>query len=189
MGHLKDYMDFSRKTSVREMSAARADYIECNGERDHGMLMSHDNGFKLHENIICDSYEEAIRKIESLDNGWYDDHGVLYKSYKGKNKTMENLEAKRAQLRKDRREYIENNGIHNRTSETISCPKCKSRLALAYFRGNECPLCRTDLRSETVLKRIESFDTRIKETEKKYKEAEKKQKYELRWLVKIEFHV
>ena len=189
MGHMIDYMSFKKDTSEKTMYKVRADFIEDNGEREHGMLISHDSGFRLHRDIICESYDDAVDKIRQLDNGWYDDHGVLYKEYKGKSKTMESLLEKRNKVLADRREYIKDNDIHNRTSETIACPKCKSRLALAYFRGNECPLCRTDLRSNTVQKRIEAFDAKIKDIDKKYKEAEKKQKYDLRWLVKIEFHV
>lgn len=188
MGHYLDYMSFPKNTKESEMYKARMDCIEDNGERENGHLLSHDSGFKLH-NIVCDSYDEAVEKINSLDNGWYDDHGVMYKSYKGQSKAMVSNRDKVKEVRIKKNEYIEANDIHNRTSETITCPKCKSRLNLSYVRGNNCPLCRTDLRSNTVLKRIEAFDSKIKELDKKYAEFEKKQKYEVMWLVKLEFHV
>ena len=193
MGHLIHYMDFPYKTSRKEMCRERAIFVEDNGARDGGHLMSSDSGFKLHENIICDSYDDAIEKIQQLDNGWYDDHGVLYRSYQNvkKTKQMLALKEKRQEVLQKASEYKKANDIHNRKSETITCPKCKSRLALAYFCGNNCPLCRTSLLSDTVKNRINAFDTKVKEIDKKYAAEEKKMKdkAELRWLVKLEIHV
>lgn len=192
MGHSVIYQTFPENTKPETMYAERAMYIEDNGERNRGILMSNDSGFKLH-NVICDSYDEAVEKIAEYDNGWYDDHGVkFYNLAEVKpTKQMENLRARRRELLEKKQEYIGQNGIQKRTSDTIKCPKCGSRLALAYMNGNHCPLCETDLRSNTVLNKIKWYDEKIKECDKKYAELEKKQKSKAKiyWLVKLEFHV
>lgn len=33
----------------------------------------------IHKDIICKNYDEACKKIEELDTGWYSDHAVRYK--------------------------------------------------------------------------------------------------------------
>lgn len=193
MGHFVTYMEFSKKATRADMFAARARVLEDNGERDNGYLLSSDSGFKLHSNTIYNSREEAREAIAALDNGWYDDHGVLFRDYSKvkPTKAMISLMDKISEIYDKKAEYIKKNDVHNRTSDTITCPKCKSRLSLAYLNGNICPLCRTDLRSDTVKNRIKAFDSKIKECEKKYAELEKKQddKAEIKWLVKLEFHV
>ena len=188
MGHLIQYMSFSKNATKEEMYGARSVFIEDNGERDNGCLMSRDNGFTLH-NIICESYDEAVEKINQLDRGFYDDHGVMYKAYRGESKAMVTSRDKVRETRDKKAAYIKANRIQNRTSDTITCPKCRSRLNLGYLEGQTCPLCRTDLRSNTVQSRIKAFDSKIKELDRKYEELEKKQKYEVRWLVKLEIHM
>lgn len=195
MGHAIYYMDFPKETSKEAMFRARAGRIEAEGDRDpaDGYLLASDNGFKLHPEMILDSYDEAIERINGLDCGWYDDHGVLYRSYSNVKPSKAYEQASEA-LEKTiaaRKDYVEKNDIHNRKSSSVTCPECGSRLTLSYLRGNGCPLCKTDLRSETVQNRIKSFDKKISDLNKKCSELEKKQagKAELRWLVKLEFHV
>lgn len=53
----------------------------------------------------------------------------------------------------------------------MTCHKCGSRLSLDYLKGNICPLCETDLRSDTILGRLKSFDERIAQTKKQYRQA------------------
>lgn len=191
MGHLIEYMDFPKKASKEDIFRSRAEFIEDNGDRDRGHLLSHDNGFTLHKDILCDTCDEAIEKIDSLDRGWYDDHGVLYKDYSkaGNSKAMQAMLDKRREIGKKKAEYISENHVKSRKSESVTCPKCKSRLTISYLGSDYCPLCRTDLRSDTVKNRIKSFDNRMAECDKKYEELMKKRKYEERWLVKLEIHV
>ena len=193
MGHYVGYQDFSERATKSEMFAMRAMLIEREGERDtDGTLMSSDNGFTLH-NIVCGSYEEAVEKIAEYDNGWYDDHGVKYYDYSGvrPTKQMLDLDKRISDMEKKKSEYIDENRVQNRKSETVRCPECGSRLAIGYLNTQYCPLCRTDLRSETVRNKIQWFDRKIRELNKKRSELEKKQKSKasVRWLVKIEFHV
>lgn len=188
--HYVTYMEFPENTTKDKMYAERSLVIAENGDYDcEGTLMSEDNGFILHPNTVCASRDDARECIRQLDNGWYDDHGVKFTIAKP-TKAMENLKSRIENMRSEKRTYIENHHIANRKSDTITCPKCKSRLSLAYMKGDSCPLCHTDLRSNTVLNRIDKYDKDIANKEKQYREMERKckEKAETRWLVKLEFH-
>ena len=50
----------------------------------------------------------------------------------------------------------------------ITCPKCSSRLSLDYLNGNERPLCETNLRSDTILGQLKSFEECIAQAKKQY---------------------
>ena len=178
MGHEIIYQEFSKKATKEQISAER-------GSRDV-------QGFTLH-NIVCDNYEEAVNKINEYDRGFYDDHGVMYYDYTNvkPTKAMENLMQRKRVLLGKKKEYIDAHRIHSRKSKTMTCPKCGSKLTLESFMGDYCPVCRRDLRSETVRERIAQFNKKIEECDMKYVELEKKQKSkaEIKWLVKLEWHV
>ena len=188
--HYVTYMEFPENATAREMAEERALVIEENGDYDcGGELLSDDSGFKLHPEIVCPSREDAEERIKQLDRGWYDDHGVKF-TIANPTKAMENLKTRIGDMRSKKRAYIESHHITNRKADTITCPKCGSRLNLAYMKSDFCPLCRTDLRSQTVLSHIEKYDKDIADKEKQYREMERKckKKVETRWLVKLVFH-
>lgn len=59
----------------------------------------------------------------------------------------------------------------SRKSKYVTCEQCGSKLnveCLRLKRTCACPLCRNDLRSETVLNRIKAYDEKIKELRGKY---------------------
>ena len=83
-------------------------------------------------------------------------------------------------------------------SEFLGCKNCGSRLAVKYLRGNQCPLCRADLRPKTTLDRLRTMEENIVELIKQVddlsraenaKAAERAKKCETFWLVRIEYHV
>ena len=193
MGHYRTYQSFPRTASRKDIYEARSLVIEDEGARQHGHLLSSDNGFTLHDSMIYDSWEEAKEAIDRFDNGWYDDHGVLYRDYSSikPTKQMVALTDKKREWRDKRAAYAKDNDIHNRKSGSISCPNCKSRLTLSFFTGNNCPVCGTELRSDTVMHRLSAFTAKIRDCDAKRAELEKKQKEkaEVKWLVKLEFHV
>lgn len=193
MGHYITYMSFPRKTTRTEIFAARARVIENDGERDGGVLLSSDNGFKLHDGRIFDTYDEAEAEINRLDKGWYDDHGVLYRDYSKvkPTKAMETVRAQIATTKDKRREYINSHQPNRVKAEFIGCHNCGSKIAKKYLRSSNCPICNHTLLPKSTQDRITAFDKKIKELENRYADAEKKQKEkaEVKWLVKLEFHV
>ena len=193
MGHMITYMDFPRNATTKQMIAEREMYIADNGDYECSNLLSSDNGFKLHESIICDSWDEAVRKIDSMDNGWYDDHGVLYRSYSKCKPTKAMLDIQERISKNDAaRVEFEKSHMPNRVkAEYIGCPTCGSKIAKKYLMGVNCPVCHKDLRPKSTLDRIKGYKAKGKELEQKYAELEKKMsgKAEVRWCVKLEFHV
>lgn len=152
-----------------------------------------------HNDKIYDTEEEAREAIERFDNGWYDDHAVLFHDASGiakKTKKIETLENRINNETAKKKAYIEQNAITNRKSASITCPTCNSRITLSYYRGTHfCPVCRGELYSSTVLVRLKKFDEKIDELTKELKKAEREQakknaaKAPVKWLVKYEYHV
>lgn len=75
MGHCVGYLEFRKsKTSPRqilkELNTFAYDPQETEGY--HGDL-------KFHELPVYKNREEAEKAIKRLDNGWYDDHAVVFK--------------------------------------------------------------------------------------------------------------
>ena len=67
----------------------------------------------------------------------------------------------------------------------VSCPKCGSKINKDYISYDRCPLCKTDLRSETTKKTIARYRDNIIQLKKQIKDEEQKQKDKLpvRYLV------
>lgn len=76
----------------------------------------------IHKDKVYKDYNEALAAIEGYDNGWYDDHVVMYYglSDEGRKKIQEWNEKRDA--------YIEAHSIHKRTSKYIGCAGCGSKL-------------------------------------------------------------
>jgi len=187
--HEIKYMEFSRNTTEKEMARARARIVNRNS--DWGSRGEEYGNFKLHQ-VICDSYDDAVEKIRQYDEGWYDDHGVLFRDY-GKVKPTKQMEAIKSQIsdtRQKRQEFIDAHLPNRVKAELIGCQHCGSKIAKAYLRGAYCPVCHKDLRPKSTLNRIAAYDDKIKTLQKKYAELEKKQKdkAEVKWLVKLEYH-
>ena len=162
---------------------AHADY----GEGATGLP----NPIRWVENGISNSYEEAMERIEKMDNGWYDQIAVKYKSYKPcSTKKYNELKTRMHQAFDNYHEKMIR--IHyaaeNVKSEFITCKHCGSKIATKYIKTNICPVCRTDMRPQSVLQSIENAQKKHAELLRQMKEEEKKAKYEVRWLVKIEYH-
>ena len=148
-------------------------------------------------NIICDSFAEVYEKINELDKRNYDQLAVGYRVYHDlkPSKKMEELSEK---VKNSRENYLKKNkNIHYKgvKSEFIGCKNCGSRICSKYINYNNCPICKADLRPQSTLDNIKAAYDAYKKYEKQLKEEEKKlqaknkAKSELRWLVKIEFHV
>ena len=78
--------------------------------------------------------------------------------------------------------------MKNRKSEYIGCPKCGSKLFREYLKAEFCPLCRTDLRSQTTLEALANFDKRREKVQDQLEAEKEKQNGEVRWLIKYEYH-
>ena len=80
-----------------------------------------------------------------------------------------------------------------RKSKYVTCEDCGSKLNVERLRAMRtcvCPLCRNDLRSESVINRIKAYDEKIRELRGKYAKEMMKltSKAAVKWLVKMEVH-
>lgn len=147
-------------------------------------------------NKCFDTYDEALEYIEGL-GGFYLQVAVKYKKVKDF-KPSAKLTTLRERMAKARNEYYAlNNKFHfaDHKSETVGCKHCGSKIALKYLHSNHCPVCRTDMRPETIQNRIAALKAKEEELRKQEHElylAEQKKQLknaEEMWLVKIEYHV
>lgn len=81
-------------------------------------------------------------------------------------------------------------GEKNQKAAYIGCRSCGSKLNKDKLRGESCPLCYSDLRSATVLNRIDGFDKKKDELLSKIEieQVKQKKKAEVKWLVGYEYH-
>lgn len=75
IGYKVYHCSVSEKAILKDLNRFAYDPQETIGY--HGNLT-------FHKDIVCKNEEEAHKKIESLDKGWYDDHAVMFK--KGRKK-------------------------------------------------------------------------------------------------------
>lgn len=149
------------------------------------------NHIRWIEGGISDNYDEAMQRIKKLDNRCYDQLAVKYKHHKP-------CTTKRYQTLKDRLDVAykslreKKEKVHysakNVSSEFVGCKHCGSKLATRYIVSNHCPVCRADLRPASILQSIERTEAKVAEIRKQITEEENKAKYEICWLVKIEYH-
>lgn len=155
----------------------------------HGMM-------HIHDKVVFSTYDEAERKCRELaDGGFYYDVAVPFhpsKEYKPSAKCKA-IEKKIENLEERCVKYIAEADVHARKSATITCPECGSRLNLKYAFGNSCPVCRTELRSATALKKITDCEKQIRQAKKELHEEHERLKRknaskEIKWCVKMEVH-
>lgn len=187
MHHIR-YIDYPRDVDRRRVLQDFREMADAAGDGYHSKLTWHDG--KVHPDR-----EAAIEAIERYDDGWYDDHAVLFRDVEAApasprtEAAQARLDAARERLAKAERE----SDVRRRKRASVTCPRCGSRIALARFKGrdNTCPVClEADLRSPSTLERLASLREAVERAERKLAEArcELGDKAEVRWLVKCEFH-
>jgi len=123
------------------------------------------------------------------DHGEYSGLAVQYKEYSSKDTAkMKDYRSKLIATKQKKDEFEKQHSVKLQKATFIGCSSCGSKLNREKLHGEKCPLCQTDLRSETTLKRIESFKQRIKEYENKIQTEKEKEHYNIKWAVKFEYH-
>jgi len=207
MGHAVDYMTFDRKTPRKTMRACVEDWAKHNVDpyehSEDGNIWNIDvydgtlNGDRAwHEDMVYACRQDAEDAITRMDKGFYDDHAVLFYDVDSLKPTaaMNAIKRRQDETEKKREALIaDSHAWTGRKSKYVTCEGCGSRLNVERLRSMRtctCPLCRNDLRSETVLNRIKAYDEKIKELRGKYANEMKKLKSKaaVKWLVKMEVH-
>jgi len=159
---------------------------ESDGDGYSGPLKWHD------EVLPLKNKEEAENWIRAHDKGWYDDHAVLFYDYSDAKETkkMENLKKKGAELAERLVAFENEHSVRKFKAEYIGCSNCGSKVAKKYLRSERCPVCGSDLRSESTLKKIKELNDKVIQTREEYRAEGEKQKSraKIKWLVKFEYH-
>ena len=71
IGHSDFHCSVSQRQILKDISRFTYDPQETSGY--HGNL-------KFHEEPVYKNRDEAMKAIEQLDKGWYDDHAVRYRN-------------------------------------------------------------------------------------------------------------
>lgn len=186
MSHATNYLTFPEKTSLSEMTSKIQDIVAHSGDR-YGT-----ERITIPTEKVFEDSEAAEKYISSLDNSWYQGYAVRFQMYKRKQPSVKMLELqkKRNEEYKKQRAYLDDHSVTKQKAALIGCPKCGSKLSREYMKGNYCPLCRANLLSATVQKRLAAFDTKIEKIEQQMVAAEKenREKADIKWLVKYEYH-
>lgn len=203
MGHQIHYSSYPEKVNKKSVQRFWDDYAAHEDWQEGCIGLSRDIRWIDH---VCESEEDAEAYISIHDRGGYDQLAVKYKDTSGIPTTSATKERLIRQIESYRAKYAEYDKAHSVTNQKailITCPFCNSKLAKAYLgkargrvRANGCPVCEaTDIRAEYVVKQLASFEEKIATWSTELKEEEKKlakkvsNKAQIKWLVKVEYHV
>ena len=198
MGHIINKAVFSKDWAKAEIIAEISEEVEDYGDAH----MPYDaSQMHWHETPVYRDREAAELAIKTFDNGLYDDHAVLFHDCDDALPTaeVERLEERIRAEKAKKLGYIDSHRVTNRKSDSVTCPKCKSRISLAFYREAKepefykglCPVCQAELRPKSTLDRIRAYDAKIGELKKRLAVERRKgsEKAPVKWLVKYEYHV
>lgn len=74
MGHQIGYRSYHCSTSEKQILKDLNSFAY-----DPQETSSYHGNMHFHRDIVCKTRDEAEKKLEELDRGWYDDHAVFYK--------------------------------------------------------------------------------------------------------------
>lgn len=191
MSHCIKYFTYSENHDKRKVEYELDNYVKHQTYEEGGSGLAHP--IKWIGSTVHPDYNAAVEAIKELDNGWYDQIAVLYKE-KLPEATSGRRDELRARLADTNAKFNElNNQIAAQTfkAQFVGCRKCGSKINREYVKSNFCPVCRTDMRSDTTLARLKGYKEKAEKLSSELRKEEQKlaAKGNTKWLVKIEFHV
>lgn len=184
------YLDYPETASKRSIESKLGAFVETECHQECGKL----GKIRWLDHEPFNSYDEAEDYIHMMNNGWYDNLAVRYKSPSEESQTYKDLRRREDILQHKLEALDKKNYFENAKSTYIGCKGCGSKISRTHLicklKPNLCPVCGADLRPATILEQIEKYRTSIESVKKKQEEEKKKiaQKGKVRWLVKIEYH-
>lgn len=138
---------------------------------------------------VFDNFEDAENYCMNEETSWMRNYNVMVAFYDTKcvktTKRLINLKERRKNEISKLNNYAKEHSVSTFKASYISCPECGSKINKEYIHYDRCPLCKTDLRSETTKKTLARYKDNIKQIEKQIRTEEQKQKDKLpvRYLV------
>lgn len=162
MGHL--HSGYFTSKSKEDAAAQVMQWGEENYDREE---TSHGFDGVVWKKHICNSYEEAQAYLDQYVDDLYWSGmavGVEFKCPKKQPKpTQQYLKAVEALQKNQAKLQQSQSTIHYKTTkqQTVSCRHCGYRFNVAELYTNYCPVCRKDMRPDTVLKKEEDIRANI----------------------------
>lgn len=187
MSHAVIYEDFSCGLTLKQVENEVLNYVRSHGDGYGTTSLS------MLTTSVFNTREDAEEYIEREDKGDYYGIIVKYLDLEGieDEQKIKSLNDKLYEARNELEAYIEKHSFKNKKTAYIKCPSCGSKLNKEKLTKESCPLCNSDLRSASVIKRISSLNKKLAKNCDKYNrelEKLKKKKTNLKWLVKFEYH-
>lgn len=198
MGHAIQMLTFPAEMSRDKIKAECNEWGSCNCdpyERGgfHGGLPSE---VKFTDRLF-DNYDAAYEYLEGT-TGSYREIAVKYLEYPPMkpSKAAEDLDRRITEYHK-RINALDAPHYKGVKQATVKCKHCGSSLATKFCGDtyrNTCPVCRADLRPQSVLDKIDSYTATVKDLKKKLKAEVDKQNMKnrksakVRWMVCCEVH-
>ena len=186
MGHNVKLFTYPISKSQAEITQELSSYVEHACWQEGGTL----GRIRWLSNKIYDSYDAAEAAIEKQDKGWYDNIAVQFHQCDDDKKLMV-LREKESAAWKAYRTADSAVFAADFLSKMISCKKCGSKLNREYLKFNYCPLCHADMRSPTLLKKIDRLKKAAEAASKAvedYRQELGRKSKNVFWMVKIEYH-
>lgn len=140
---------------------------------------------------IYDSFDAAKQVASDSFNVWNRKYNATFAFYDTSQvKTTKKLQTLETRLIKEKEklnEYVKKTDCSSFKAELITCPNCKSKINKKYIYNSHCPLCRTDLRSKTVIDTTNRYRENIKALTQQIREEKIKQKKSLPVKYYVEF--
>ena len=194
--HEISYFDYDYELSTKSISAD-LERIAAKHSDAGGLY----NGIQFKSSLTpFENREKAYEYIQKIDTD-YANICVPYLDYPNLKYDKSKLKDMESKLNELQREYYGRCDRQYYTTETVKsaylgCKNCGSRLAVKYLRGNNCPLCRAEMRPDTELNKIKAlkekydkaFNAFVSARDKEEDKAKKNCKPKKMWLCKIEYH-
>lgn len=190
MSHNIKYLDYPETVSKSSIESKLGAFVETECHQECGKL----GKIRWLDHEPFNSYDEAEDYIRMMDNGWYDNLAVRFRTPSIESQAYKDLKRRENVLQHKLESLDKKNYFENAKSAYIGCKNCGSKISRTHLicklKPNHCPICGADLRPATALEQIEKYRTSITSIQNKQAEEKKKmgEKDEVRWLVKIEYH-
>lgn len=146
-------------------------------------------------NTVFDSEIDAEEYCISKGHIWARNYNVIVAfrdtSCAKNTKRIQTLEERKNKEIVKLNEYTKSHSISSFKSKLITCPNCESKINKNYIHNDICPLCRTDLRSDTTKTTLARYKSNIKKLEKEIaqEKAKHKEKLPIHYLVMFEEYI
>lgn len=186
MGHVVIHREFPAATTAAEIRKFVDEYVASHGDRYGTQDISFKPGLEPFKNR--DTAEEWCDR----QSGFYAGVAVRFYDFSDckPSRRMTQLQERLEDNHKRYAEYEAQHSVKMLKAAYVGCSSCGSRLNKEKLRGEKCPLCGTDLRSQSTLDRLKALRSKHLEIMSQLEDerCKDKNKATIKWLVKFEYH-